>query len=131
MVSDNSRWEQARSILSDGKYEKLEFKKTFNAYGDNIYYSDPDRANVYLGGGATPRSEQSLAYLLRNEALTNIEALKAELDYLLNDSTPNEEKSDTADLLKYATAANVSMQKYLELVPPNELKAARDLLSKQ
>jgi hypothetical protein len=117
--------------LSNGKYEKLEFKKTFNAYGDNIYYSDPDRANVYLGGGATPRSEQSLAYLLRNEALTNIEALKAELDYLLNDSTSKEEKSDTADLLKYATAANVSMQKYLELVPPNELKAARDLLSKQ
>jgi hypothetical protein len=131
MVSDDSQWKQAQSILSDGKYEKLEFKKIFNAYGDNIYYSDPDRASVYLGGGATPRNEQSFAYLLRNEALTNIEALKAELDYLLKDSTPKEEKTDTADLFQYAAAANVSVQKYLELVPPHELKAARDLVSKQ
>jgi hypothetical protein len=59
------RWLEARSILSDSKYDKVSFKKIFNAYGDNIYYSDPDRANVYLGGGAMPRSEQSLAYLLR------------------------------------------------------------------
>lgn len=124
------RWLEARSILSDSKYDKVSFKKIFNAYGDNIYYSDPDRANVYLGGGAMPRSEQSLAYLLRNEALTNVEALKVELDYLLKDSTPESEKSDTADLFEYANAATETMDKYLELVPPNELKAARDLLSK-
>jgi hypothetical protein len=124
------RWLEARSILSDSKYDKVSFKKIFNAYGDNIYYSDPDRANVYLGGGAMPRSEQSLAYLLRNEALTNIEALKAELDYLLKDSTPESEKSDTADLFQYASAATETMDKYMELVPPNELKAARDLLPK-
>lgn len=105
-------------------------QKDFQCHGDNIYYSDPDRANVYLGGGAMPRSEQSLAYLLRNEALTNVEALKVELDYLLKDSTPESEKSDTADLFEYANAATETMDKYLELVPPNELKAARDLLSK-
>ena len=126
------RWQEAQSILSDSKYDKVSFKKIFNAYGDNIYYSDPDRANAYMGGGATPRSEQSLLYLLRNEALTNVEALKAELDYLLKDSTPEFEKSDTADLFQYASAATETMDKYTELVPPNELKAARNLvLSKE
>jgi len=36
-------------------YEVKTFKKTFNRYADNIYYSDPPRrANLYLGGGTTP-----------------------------------------------------------------------------
>ena len=53
-------WKQAREILAKPEYEKVQFKKIFNRYGDNIYYSDPDRANMYLGGGATPKSEQSV-----------------------------------------------------------------------
>ena len=69
LVREQSQWKQAQTILSQSKYDKIPFKKIFNAYGDNIYYSDPDRANVYLGGGATPRNEQSLAYLMRNEVL--------------------------------------------------------------
>eukprot|EP00557_Chaetoceros_sp_GSL56_P014230 CAMPEP_0176484954 /NCGR_PEP_ID=MMETSP0200_2-20121128/4782_1 /TAXON_ID=947934 /ORGANISM="Chaetoceros sp., Strain GSL56" /LENGTH=208 /DNA_ID=CAMNT_0017881567 /DNA_START=8 /DNA_END=631 /DNA_ORIENTATION=- len=61
----------ANKILFKPQFEKIRFKKTFNAFADNIYYSDPDRANAYLGGGAVPRNEQSIAYLLRNDILTN------------------------------------------------------------
>ena len=90
------------------KYEKIQFKKIFNQYGDNIYYSDPDRANLHLGGGATPKPEQSIAYLLRNEVLTNIEALRAELEYLLKTG-----EDDTEDLYAYANNAADGMKKYL------------------
>jgi hypothetical protein len=128
MVREPSKWKQAQTILSQSKYDKISFKKIFNAYGDNIYYSDPDRANVYLGGGATPRNEQSLAYLLRNEVLTNIEALKAELDYLLKDSTPASEKNETNDLFQYAKTATTTMDEYIKLVPPNEMKLAKEFM---
>lgn len=130
LVQNPANYKEAQQILSQPKYDKISFKKIFNAYGDNIYYSDPDRANVYLGGGATPRNEQSLAYLLRNEVLTNIEALRAELDYLVKDSTPPSEKSDTADLLQYAKTASTTMDKYIELVPPNEMEKAKEFLAK-
>jgi len=38
---DPSQWNKAQQILSQQKYDKIAFKKIFNAYGDNIYYSDP------------------------------------------------------------------------------------------
>lgn len=129
LVPDPSRWAQAQQILSYSKYEKLAFKKIFNAYGDNIYYSDPDRANVYLGGGASPRNEQSLAYLLRNDVLTNIENLQAELAYLLKDTTPQSEKEHPDDLYMYAKAAKLAMDKYMKLVPPTELEQAREQMT--
>lgn len=71
-----------------------------------------------------PKAEQSLAYLLRNEILTNIENLQAELEYIVK----NPEES-TADLLLYAKSANTAMERYLEVVPPNELRQAKALLS--
>lgn len=120
-------WTKAQTILAQPQYQKLAFKKTFNAYGDNIYYSDPDRANAYLGGGAAPKSEQSMAYLLRNDVLTNLENLQAELDYLLKPSTPDTEGPD--DLYLYAKTAKTAMDKYLTLAPPNELKAATEMLA--
>ena len=116
-------WPLALAILQDEKYEKIQFKKIFNQYGDNIYYSDPDRANLYLGGGATPKPEQSIAYLLRNEVLTNIEALRAELEYLLKTG-----EDDTEALYAYANNAADGMKKYLSIVPPTELEAARRTL---
>lgn len=132
LVKENppSQWKTAQNILSQPQYDKIAFKKTFNVYADNIYYSDGDRANLYLGGGATPRNEQSLAYLLRNEILTNVEAMKAELDYLLKDSTPESEKSETADLFQYSQTATSTMDEYLKLVPPNEYKAAMEFMNK-
>jgi hypothetical protein len=125
LVKESTNWPTVQQILSNAKYDKLAFKKIFNAYGDNIYYSDPDRANVYLGGGATPRNEQSLAYLLRNDLLTNIEYLQAEVAYLLKDSTPAFEKEHPDDLYMYAKAAQTAMSKYMELVPPAEVVQAK------
>lgn len=47
-------YERAMQILSNHTvYDTIPFKRTFNAYADNVYYSDPDRANLYLGGGGT------------------------------------------------------------------------------
>jgi len=46
-----SRYPEAARILKQPQYQKIEFKRIFNAYADNVYYADPDRANLYLGGG--------------------------------------------------------------------------------
>jgi hypothetical protein len=126
LVSENAEdaWTTALKILQEERFEKTNFKKTFNKYGDNIYYSDPDRANLYLGGGATPKTEQSLAYLLRNDILTNVENLRAELEYLLKSKD-----SETEDLYLYATIVNTAMKKYLAIVPPKELEEARRLMT--
>ena len=74
---------------------------------------------------ATPKSEQSLAYLLRNEILTDIEDMRAELEYLIK----NPDESDV-DLKSLAASATNAMQRYLEVVPPNELQLAQELLVK-
>jgi hypothetical protein len=127
LVRDENRplsWQKALEILQDGKYDKVAFKKIFNAYGDNIYYSDPDRANLYLGGGATPKTEQSLAYLLRNDVLTNMENLRSELEYLLK----NPSETDFEDLFSFADTCTNAMKRYLEIVPPQELEQARTFL---
>jgi hypothetical protein len=118
---------KALTILQSPTYDKTTFKKTFNKYGDNIYYSDPDRANVYLGGGATPKNEQSIAYLLRNDILTNMENLRAELEFLIK--TTEEENESMEDLYTYADIVTSAMKKYLAQVPPNELKEAQQALA--
>jgi hypothetical protein len=117
-------WSKALVILQNEKYDKIPFKKTFNGYSDNIYYSDPDRANLYLGGGATPKTEQSIAYLLRNDVLSNVENLRAELEYLLKSG-----EDDVEDLYSYADIVTSAMKKYLAVVPPNELEEAQRLLA--
>lgn len=122
--------EAANKILSKPQFEKKVFKKTFNAFADNIYYSDPDRANAYLGGGAVPRNEQSIAYLLRNEILTNLENLQAEVAYLIKEVKAGNDL-ETDDLVNYIRACTGGMEKYLELVPPAEIKLARDIVAKK
>jgi hypothetical protein len=47
------RYTTVMDLLQQPQYDIIAFKRIFNAYADNIYYSDPDRANVYLGGGGT------------------------------------------------------------------------------
>ena len=120
---DREQWKQAQTILAQPKYEKVNFKKIFNRFGDNIYYSDPDRANFYLGGGATPKSEQSLAYLLRNQILTSIEDMQAELNYL--EKNPQE---DPNELRRLSETARTAMERYLKVVPPNEIADAKKQL---
>lgn len=114
---------KALKILEQPRFDKIVFKKIFNAYGDNIYYGDPDRANLYLGGGATPKTEQSLAYLLRNEILTNTEDLRAELTYVLE-----EDDNDTEELYRLSKSTISAMSQYLENVSPTEINRARELV---
>ena len=102
----------------------------FNAFADNIYYSDPDRANLYLGGGAEPTTIQSIAYLLRNDILTNIEDMRAEVKFLLKELEKNgvdEAVNELDEIYGLNKVANEAMKKYLDLVPPNELKSARGI----
>ena len=154
---DGSGLEKAQQLLNKSEFQKVAFKKIFNAFGknlciiyipvyyllhlllfcsnyaldvlkaDNIYYSDPDRANLYLAGGALPRNEQSLAYLLRNDILTNIEALQAEISFLLKEMTL-EKSIPIDDLYRYSEEAKSGMLKYLELVSPIERQMAESLL---
>lgn len=125
---DGGGLEEAGKILSKPAFEKKTFKKTFNAFADNIYYSDPDRANLYLGGGATPKNEQSIAYLLRNDILTNVENLQAEVAYLIKERKAGN-PLETEDLYLYAKVAKDGMKKYLDLVPPSERTDAEKMFS--
>lgn len=95
---------------------------------DNIYYSDPDRANAYLGGGAVPRNEQSIAYLIRNDILTNLENLQAEVAYVIKEMQAGN-AIEMEDLLLYSETCKTGMVKYLELVPPIEIKLAKEILA--
>lgn len=124
---DNGGLDLARELLEKPQLQNKALKKTFNAHSDNIYFSDPDRANLYLAGGATPRSEQSLAYLFRNDVLTNIESLQAEVTYLIKEKKNGTKDVETEDLYKYARDARDSMAKYIDLIPPAELKLGREL----
>jgi len=124
-------WEEAKAIVSAPPFTKIEFKKTFNAYSDNIYYSNPDRANVYLLGGAEPSSLQSLAYLYRNEALTNVEFLREELTYLLKESSLPDGDNDTVDLMDYYKKSLKNIDLYFGIVPPSDLSAARQIVNEK
>ena len=119
------------TILSKPAFDKINFKKAFNAFADNIYYSDPDRANLYLGGGAIPKTTQSIAYLLRNDILTTVEDMRAEVQYLLREVGKKSAETtvltdlELEEIYEMSRVAAIGMKKYLDLVPPKELEAAR------
>ena len=82
---------------------------------------------------ATPKSIQSLAYLLRNEILDNLDNLRAELQYQLQPSKSysgvvDDTDDDDEEVRRLITAAYTAMQKYLEIIPPNELQSALELM---
>ena len=81
---------------------------------------------------ATPKSIQSLAYLLRNEILDNLDNLRAELQYQLQQESKNDDdKDDDEEVRQLITAAYTAMQKYLEIIPPNEYQSAMEILKKK
>lgn len=127
-LEDGKGLNDADKLLTKPYFEKIGFKKVFNAFADNIYYSDPDRANAYLGGGAVPKNEQSIAYLLRNDVLTNVENLQAEVAYMIKEQKAGN-PLETEDLYLYAKICKEGMVKYLELVPPGEMKLAAEILA--
>ena len=83
IVTNRKEWPALIKLLSTGAFETIEFKRIFNQFSDNIYYSsDTTEANAYLLGGATPSSSQTQQYLLRNEALKQVSELVDELKFL-------------------------------------------------
>merc|ERR1712039_687207 len=85
LVDRPSEWPRLLQVVTSAPFTTLEFKKVFNAYSDNIYYSSSSaEANVYLLGGATPSTSQTTQYLLRNEALKQLGEYVDELRYQLN-----------------------------------------------
>ncbi len=75
-----------------------------------------------------PKNEQSIAYLLRNDVLTNIENLQAEVTYLIKEIKAGNEL-ETEDLYLYTQTCKDGMVKYLELVPPAEIKIAKEFIA--
>jgi len=135
---------KAHTLLTSSSYDTKQLKKTFNRYADNIYYSNPDRANLYLGGGAVPDTKQTEKYLLRNEVITNINNLHDDIDTLLleaaNQKGSNGKGSTTDDIdatdqdyidtMDDCRTALESMQQYLSLVDIDDLELATRLTSK-
>jgi len=124
LIADEAQWVRVLEVVSTGPFETLAFKKAFNAYSDNIYYtSSTAEANAYLLGGATPSTSQTTQYLLRNEILKQIGELRDEITY--QRGLPAERReSEVAD--EYLRAALKCFDEYLALASPNELKFARD-----
>jgi len=127
-------WQAIVDILSQVPFDKTSFKRIFNAFADNIYYekSDPDRANAYLLGGAVPSNKQTIQYLYRNDALDNIEQLRSELSFLLNEQGEGGDANDITDALNYHDKATTAFTSYLALIPEADIRDARNyLLNKQ
>ena len=83
-----SKLQEIKAILEQKSFDSAAMKKTFNRYGDNIYYADPARANVYLAGGALPGTVQTEQYLLRNDIITNVQNLRSDItDFLAGTTT--------------------------------------------
>lgn len=119
--------------LNKNQYETKIFKKTFNRYSDNIYYADPNRANAYLGGGATPNSKQTEQYLLRNEILTRINDLKDDIRFAIEDISKNGRDTVDASLINDpiddCQRALHSLKVYLQLCPSADIDLANDAIN--
>jgi len=139
-------WRDASSVLRQKPFTPTkELKRLFNAYTDNIYFSDASRKNMYLdgsamlgmgkstfgfgtlavgSGGASPESKDTETYLYRNEVLNNVDALTAEVAYLVKQADAGiEESSD--DLFLYLRTALENFDKYLANIPDRDLDQAR------
>lgn len=132
-LKDPRRFGAALTILQAQDFQKKDIKRVFNAYSDNIYYlPDSDRENKYLQGGATPSSRQTLQYLLRNDVIDNVEALTAEIAYLIRERESggedgSEVDTDEKDLRMYLGKCKQSFDKYLGMVFQNEIDEATDM----
>ena len=130
ITADASSLSRANVILTNKKFDTAPFKKTFNRYSDNIYYSDPERANIYLGGGAVPNTQQTTQYLFRNSALTAIGDIKEDVLLLLDDFKKNRDidPQAVADAVDDCREALEALTSYLELADPVDVKEARSIV---
>lgn len=103
---------------------------------------ESERENKYLQGGATPSSRQTIQYLLRNEVIDNVEALTAEVAYLVRErealtkdgginvsgggSAADSPDLDEKDLKLYLGRCQGSFDRYLGMVLQNEIDEATE-----
>jgi hypothetical protein len=113
------------SILSDSKYNKVELKRTFNRYSDNIFYSNPDEANLYLAGGTTPSSRQTQQYLIRNDIISRLDDLTSDLQYIIDAKVISQQDID--DALSDCKMARDSFDLYLKLSDPVDVEMANKI----
>lgn len=98
-----------------------------------LFQPDSERENKYLQGGASPSSRQTLQYLLRNDAIDNVEALTAEIAFLIRERETvaaggdvEEADLDEKDLKMYLAKCKDSFDRYLGMVLQNEIDEATD-----
>ena len=127
-INDNEKVivNEIQSTLASSKYNSKEFKKIVNRYSDNIFYQDPRRANLYLGGGAIPDSSMTQKYLYRNVALTSIEDLKDDINTIIKENRYNDKIiiDDTIDDINEIIDA---LDNYIKLCDPNDYKMAYEI----
>ena len=128
---DKTRLELAQRILLEPKYGSKVFKKIFNRYSDNIFYTNSKQANLYLAGGTTPSSQQTTQYLFRNSILTAIEFVQQDIAELLDSIEKNGAVSeqDVQDAASDLADASKALKSYLLLADPEDLAVARQLLN--
>lgn len=93
---------------------------------------DSERENKYLQGGATPSSRQTIQYLLRNDVIDNVEALTAEIAYLIRERAAADAGGDggaaadldETDLKFYLAKCQGGFDRYLGMVLQNEIDEA-------
>mmetsp|Transcript_16490 Transcript_16490/g.32561 ORF Transcript_16490/g.32561 Transcript_16490/m.32561 type:complete len:295 (+) Transcript_16490:182-1066(+) len=145
------QWKAADIVLSQKPFApSKELKRVLNAYSDNIYTTDTSRRNKYLdgaamlgqgqstfgfgtlsvgAGGASPLTGETMTYLYRNQALENVDALQAELKYLIKQRKAGKEE-DTADLFKYLQVSQDSLNKYLSGLNQEDVQLAKNYVAK-
>ncbi|CAN0161876.1 unnamed protein product, partial [Hapterophycus canaliculatus] len=134
-LKDPRRFGDALAILQTQDFQKKDIKRVFNAYSDNIYYlPDSDRENKYLQGGASPTSRQTIQYLLRNDVIDNVEALTAEVAYLIREREEADSREDGSapdtdekDLRLYLGKCKAGFDKYLGMVFQYEIDEATEM----
>ena len=117
---------EIQSILASPKYVPKEFKKIFNRYSDNIFYQDPRRANLYLGGGAIPDSSMTQKYLYRNVALTSIEYLKDDMNTIIKENKWGDQVA-IDDAMEDADDAIDAFDNYFKLCDPSDIAMALEV----
>ena len=63
--------------------------------------------------------------------MDNLDNLRAELQYQLQQESKNDNDDDDEEVRQLITAAYTAMQKYLEIIPPNEYQSAMEILKKK
>mmetsp|Transcript_24145 Transcript_24145/g.81155 ORF Transcript_24145/g.81155 Transcript_24145/m.81155 type:complete len:250 (+) Transcript_24145:25-774(+) len=129
---DPAAWPALRDRMRDDpRLQTPRLKKAFNFYSDNIYYTDDQRANIYLLGGATPETAQTEQYLLRNEVLTAVGNARLELDYLCAEAAKEGGDRDDGDLKEYLGEARKNIAEYIKRAPERDRKAAIEIASRE